>query len=153
MGTVNAQRKQPGYNSTGDDVGRGLLGLSTFGLSEYQPTGSNGQAVGNNAGRVLLAAASSGTSEIKTGGGQYGDETVADSLFPKTVNDAVDVQRTADRKSTDARSQLISDAANPGPAPDLADKLLSRAGAPSLMRQKAKQGRQSTFISEALGSW
>lgn len=37
----------------------------------------------------------------------------------------------------------------PPPAPDLADKLLQGAGANSLLRQKAKQGRRSTFLSGA----
>ncbi len=71
--------------------------------------------MGANAGkdfkRGLLAFATSGTSEIKTGGGQYGDETVADSLFPKTVNDWALEDRAAGRAGKDAATQTLIDKA------------------------------------------
>jgi hypothetical protein len=97
--------------------------------------------------RGLLAVMTSGTSEIKTGAGEYQDETVADSLFPKTVNNMMSGDREDARKATDLAKTATADAANPGPAPDLADKLLARAGADSLRTQKTKQGRKSTFLS------
>ncbi len=71
---------------------------------------------------------------------------MADSIFPKTVNDAL-LQRGSAHTAADAKKKAEEDAMNPGPAPDLADKLLSRAGADSLMRTKSKLGRRSTFLS------
>ncbi len=56
-----------------------------------------------------------------------------------------------------ARSQLAKqfglDDPNPPPpaAPDLADQLLQKAGATSLMRQQSKQGRKSAFLTGAMG--
>lgn len=92
--------------------------------------------------RMALAVSTLGTSEIKTGGGQYGDETVADSLFPKTINDAMSDDRTAARKAAD-------EANKPKPAalaPDMADQLLAGTAANGQLRLKAKQGRRSTFL-------
>lgn len=94
--------------------------------------------------RAFLAASTLGLSEIKTGGGEYGDETVADSLFPKTINDLMSDDRTAARKATDAAKNAM---VAPSRAPDLADKLLAGAGAPG-----KKLGRKSTFISGAWGT-
>jgi hypothetical protein len=97
--------------------------------------------------RGLLAALTVGTSEIKTGSGEYGDETVADALFPKEVNNILLDDREKARRVTDAAKADAAKKAQPGPVPDLADKLLQRAGAQDLMRQKAKAGRKSTFLS------
>ena len=92
--------------------------------------------------RAFLAASTLGTSEIKTGGGQYGDETVADSLFPKTINDLALDDRTAARKAADEANQPKP----VGPGADLADQLLSGSAANTQLRLKTKQGRRSTFL-------
>ena len=98
-------------------------------------------------GRALLAVLTSGTSEIKTGAGEYGDETVADALFPKEINNFL-LDREASRNTIDATraGEIALGATAPRAAPDLADKLLQRAGATSLERQQSKQGRRSAFL-------
>lgn len=77
MGTGKATRRDK-YHSAYGDLG-----------------GGQGQI---DAQRALLAAMTFGTSEVKTGGGQYGDEVLADSLFPKTVNDMMLNDRQAARE-------------------------------------------------------
>ena len=95
--------------------------------------------------RGFLALSTFGTSEIKTGGGEYGDETVADAIFPKTIND-IALGRIESRKLIDAQRQAELDAANPGPGPDLADKLVAGAGGRTAARLGQKRGRRSTFL-------
>ena len=94
----------------------------------------------------LLGALTASTSQLKTGAGEYGDETLADSMFPKTINNMMSDDRENARKTTDAKTKADAIADTPGPAPDMADKLLKRAGADSLLRGKAKQGRRSAFL-------
>lgn len=112
--------------------------------SEQQSADTLGKAKKTNADikRAFLAISTLGTSEIKTGGGEYGDETVADALFPKTINDMALDERTEARKQTEIAKAA---ALQPKKAPDIADQLLG-AGANSLLRQKTKQGRRSTFL-------
>lgn len=113
--------------------------------------------MGANAGKDLkrgvLAVMTSGTSEIKTGAGQYGDETVADSLFPKTVNDWALEDRQAGRNSTDAaaKAEVGKAAALAANAPDLTDALLKKSMKDSTNRLKSAQGRKSTFLTGAGG--
>lgn len=92
--------------------------------------------------RAGLAISSLGTSEIKTGGGEYGDETLADSLFPKSINNWALADREEARRKVDADKAAMS---APPRAPDLADKLLEKAP------RGTKTGRKSTFISGAYG--
>lgn len=94
--------------------------------------------------RAFLAISTLGTSEIKTGGGEYGDETVADSLFPKTINDMALDERTEARRQTEIAKAA---AAQPKPPPDLASELLQGVGPDG----RRKQGRRSTFLSGAMG--
>lgn len=118
------------------------------GAAEAASTTARSKKMNADIKRAFLAASTLGTSEIKTGGGEYGDETVADSLFPKSINDLALDERTDARKATDAAKLA---AAQPGPVPDLADKLLQGSSSNSLLRQQTRQGRRSTFLSGALG--
>jgi hypothetical protein len=100
--------------------------------------------------RGALAILTSGTSEMKTGGGVYGDETVADSLFPKGVNDVALDERANARAGVDAKAaaekaQLEAD--KPGPAPDFTDETLSAARRSSKLRASMAYGRAATFSS------
>lgn len=97
--------------------------------------------------RSLLGILTMGTSEIKTGGGAYGDEVLADSLFPKTINDFLLDDRADARKATDAKKAAELAKYQPGPAPDLATKLVQEAGGNAKLRQATKSGRRSTFLS------
>lgn len=93
--------------------------------------------------RAFLAASTLGTSEIQTGGGEYGDEVLADSLFPKSINDFALDERSEKRRQAELAKSAI---AKPPPTPDLADQLLQGKGSSALLRQKTKQGRRSTFL-------
>ena len=97
--------------------------------------------------RGFLALVTSGTSEIKTGGGEYGDETVADSLFPKQINNWALQDREQGRKATDAAAKESERKMNPGPAPDATDKLIKQANDQAAQRLQTKQGRRSAFLS------
>ena len=97
--------------------------------------------------RGLLAVLTLGTSEIKTGAGANGDEVLADSLFPKEINNFLLDDREAERKYKETAATQAAAKAMPGPVPDLADQLLQRAGSSSLLRQQTRQGRKSTFLS------
>lgn len=59
------------------------------------------------------------------------------------------------RGNMSPEEQATYDASQPltpvAPAPDLADKLLRKAGATSLLSQASKQGRKSSFLSGAMG--
>ena len=98
-------------------------------------------------GSFFLSMLTSGTSQIQTGAGEYGDETVADALFPKEINNFL-LDREASRNTIDATraGELALGATAPKATPDLADKLIQRAGATSLERQQSKQGRRSAFL-------
>lgn len=98
--------------------------------------------------RAFLFASTLGTSEIKTGAGEYGDETLADSIFPKTVNNLMLDDREAARKATD---KAKADMAAPPNEPDLADRLLQGTAAGALLKQKTKTGRKSAFLLGAMG--
>lgn len=104
------------------------------------PKGSSGDLITKTLGKAALFVISSGTSEIKTGG-KYGDETLADSLFPSQVNGLF-----TDRNNT--RAQMDKDAAArtaelaPPPPPDLGDTLLKRAG----RNLTTGQGRRGSFL-------
>lgn len=107
--------------------------------------------MGANAGkdfkRGLLGAISLGTSEIKTGAGEYGDETLADALFPKTVNNWLDEGREASRRGKDAAQKALVDSAATQAAlqPDAADAAIAtkRAGALRLMTGRS---RKNSFL-------
>lgn len=97
--------------------------------------------------RAFLAISTLGTSEIKTGAGEYGDETLADSLFPKEINNLMLDERSEARKAADAAKAAEADKLRPGPPPDATAELIRQAGAASLLRQRSKGGRRSTFLS------
>lgn len=97
--------------------------------------------------RVALGISTLGTSEIKTGGGEYGDETLADSLFPRGINDWAS-GRNESRKAIDAERAAMNAPARKG---DLADELLAGAAGQQQLRAGARRGRRSTFISGAYG--
>lgn len=97
--------------------------------------------------RALLATLTMGTSEIKTGAGEYGDETLADAAFPKEINNLLLDDRTNARKAADAAKAAEADKLRPGPPPDATAELIRQAGAASLLRQRGKSGRRSTFLS------
>ncbi len=145
---------------TAGSYGKGLLRSHTLGLLDFSDkTGKvkfgwegQGNNFGKQLGRTALGALTFGTSEAKTGAGQYGDETIADSLFPKTINDAALGDRQEARAATDAAAKAEADAANPGPAPDLADKILSAGLTRSLQQQQSKQGRRSSFLTGSMGN-
>ena len=97
--------------------------------------------------RALLAISTLGTSEIRTGGGEYGDETVADALFPKEINNLMLDDRADARKAADAAKAAELDKLKPGPPPDLTAELIQKSGGEALLRQRARGGRRSTFLS------
>lgn len=104
--------------------------------------------VGSMSKRILLGIATSGTSEIKTGGGQYGDETVADSLFPKTVNNALLDERQGARAAKDAATQRLVDqaATNAALAPDALDAANGVARRQGARRLLQGAGRRNSFL-------
>lgn len=110
--------------------------------AEADATTAKAKKTNSDLKRAFLAFSTLGTSEIKTGAGQYGDETLADSLFPKTINDMALDERTEARKAADEANKPKP----VGPGPDLADKLLAGAAGNSLQRQQTKKGRRSTFL-------
>lgn len=110
----------------------------------YNPANSQGQIDAQRAGLAFLSL---GTSEIKTGAGEYGDGTVADALFPETINNWMLNDRQAAREDAKAavgkEAQAIRErAAN---RPDATAVLLKKAAAGQL---KTKFGRASTFLTE-----
>ncbi len=124
------------------------MGAGFGGGGRTRAAGDTKDYSGDDAKRVLLGFATSGTSEIKTGGGQYGDETVADSLFPKTVNDWALEDRQAGRQGVDAAKQTEVDQAATAAAlqPDAADAALKAARRQGAMRLMSGNGRKSSFI-------
>lgn len=106
-----------------------------------QPGGSGGTA-------GLLSLLTAGTSEVKTGTGQYGDETLADTLFPKVFNDMAQPDRQAARQAKDAADAAAKakiDAEKPPPTVDLTDMALSAARKSARLRQMTGYGRSATF--------
>ncbi len=100
-----------------------------------------------DAQRALLAAMTIGTSEIKTGGGQYNDEVLADSLFPKTVNDMALHDRQAAREDADAKLRAEADASKPTPPPDPSSKLTQQAQRAAMLRVRAlASSRKSALV-------
>lgn len=69
-----------------------------------------------------------------------------DSLYRTTLPDS---KKAAFDAEVAARAPLDTNQVAPGP--DLADKLLRKAGATSLLRQQTKQGRKSSFLAGAMG--
>ncbi len=106
----------------------------------------------NSIRRGVLFNLTAGTSEIKTGGGEYKDETVADSIFPKTINNMNNIDRQNQRDTIDQNKQAQSDkekAALTAPdAMDATDNILGRTGARRMM---SGQGRQSSFLTTVGG--
>lgn len=98
--------------------------------------------------RIMLGVLTSGTSEIKTGAGEYGDETVADSIFPKTINNLGLDEREINRQRADRAKRDGADSYST-PAPDLTDELIrKRASAGSLLA--GSSGRRGTMGARSL---
>lgn len=94
--------------------------------------------------RGVIAALTVGTSEIKTGGGEYGDETLADSIFPKTINDMNNQERQQSRMNTDmAKAKALDTQKRALVEPDPTDVYTRRAAAGRLM---SGNGRKSSFL-------
>lgn len=102
-----------------------------------------------------LAVLTGGTSEIKTGGGANGDETVADTLFPTKINDLLLEDRTDARKKTAeeaAAEEAALDAAKPTLTPDLTDETIAKSKRAQALRGMTGRGRSSTFLTGPLGA-
>ena len=105
--------------------------------------------------RGALAVLTSGTSEIQTGGGAYGDETLADTLFPKGINDwALDDRRNArqGKDAADAAEKAALDAGKPPPPMDFTDETLRAARSSALLRMATGRGRAGSFLARPAGS-
>lgn len=105
--------------------------------------------------RGALAVLTSGTSEIQTGGGANKDETVADTLFPKPINDWAlqDREKNRDKVAADAEAaKKALDEERPVVAPDLTDKLVSDARKAQMLRLLSGRGRASTFLTGPLSA-
>lgn len=112
-----------------------------------------GANFGRDVKRAGLAILTSGTSEIRTGGGAYGDETVADTLFPKAINDWALEGRATDRGMKDVEASLAKaklDEEKPGPM-DLTDETLSTARKSAKLKAMQGVNRQSTFRPASTG--
>lgn len=109
-------------------------------------SGSKAEAVRNSDGsyrknfgsewqRVMLGILTSGTSEIKTGSGEYGDETVADSIFPKAINNLAMDERSVNRLQADSAKQKAAAKAGLDAAPtDITDDIIRKAAARTMLR-------------------
>lgn len=129
----------------GSDPGKSVLSVVTGGLSGWVDAANSGQDVGGVLKQGFLGMATAGTSGIKTGGGKYGDETAADSLFPSFINDWASDDRTNARKGKDAADQAAKDqldANKPTLAPDLTDQVIQSAR----KRSTTGLGRRGTFL-------
>lgn len=144
-----------GANTFGS-YGKGLLQSHTLGLLKFNQKGDvdfgykQGDAKTNsqNFGRSVLGALTFGTSNAQTGGGQYGDETVADSLFPKGINDAALGDRQEARGAADKSKQALIDKASTDAAlqPDGADRALAASRRQGAMRLMTGRSRSNSFI-------
>lgn len=129
----------------GSNPGEGALNVLTGGIAGVVKAAEKGDGK-----RGILSLLTAGTSEWGTGGGEYGDETVADTIFPKFINDAMLDERTKARADKDAAVEAEKaeiEAEKPKAAPDLTDGLLGEARKAQMLRQKSGAGRGSTFLS------
>lgn len=111
-----------------------------------------GNAANSNEGRTARRGAlgflSMGTSEIKTGSGEHGDETLADALFPKNVNNFLDPDREDNRARLEAEREAELERQKPKPGPDETDKAVQRARRGGQLRLLTQRGRRNSFLSQ-----
>jgi hypothetical protein len=134
--------------------GDAALNLITGGIAGAIKNANKPGGQGGAAG--LLSILTAGTSEIKTGGGLYGDETVADTLFPKAINDVALTDRANARKATDKAEADKKDAlynSKPPPVVDLSDVATKTRKNEQLLKMlRSSSGRSGTFGMNPLGS-
>jgi hypothetical protein len=134
----------------GTDMGSVVLNIATGGLAGVAK-GFDRVAKGGDFGtelkRGVLSGLTVGTSEIATGGGEHGDEVLADKIFPTFVNDWALDDREKERKGkADAAAAEIAavEASKPGRLPDLTDETLESLR--RKQRTRAGTNRASTFL-------